>query len=94
MSSAKTIDPRSARLRGLELKHPVFDAEAVRRAEETLKALGGSMRQWLEADVMRLQDLRIAARQERWSYAALEPLLSAAHDLKGMGETNGFPLVS
>ena len=94
MSSAKTIDPRSAGLRGLNLKHPVFDASAVARAEETLKALGGSMQQWLETDVMRLQDLRIAAEQGAWSCTAQETLLSATHDLKGMGETYGFPLIS
>lgn len=91
---AKVIDPRSACPRGPELKHPVFDANAVARAEETLKALGGSMRQWLESDVTRLQDLRIAAKQTHWSYASLEALLNATHDLKGMGETYGFPLVS
>jgi HPt (histidine-containing phosphotransfer) domain-containing protein len=94
MSSAKMIDPRSTGLRGLDLKHPVFDASAVTRAEETLKALGGSMQQWLETDVMRLQDLRIAAGQGAWSFTAQETLLSAAHDLKGMGETYGFPLIS
>jgi len=94
MSKAKVIDPRSAGLRGLDLKHPVFDAGAVTRAEETLKALGGSMQQWLEADVGRLQDLRIGAQQALWSYAAQEALMSGAHDLKGMGETYGFPLVS
>jgi hypothetical protein len=93
-SGAKIIDPRTAGPRSPELKHPVFDSEAVSRAEETLKALGGSMQRWLEADVMRLQDLRIGAQQAHWSYAALEGLLSAAHDLKGMGETYGFPLVS
>ncbi|MFT3726547.1 MAG: Hpt domain-containing protein [Terricaulis sp.] len=94
MSNAKVIDPRSTGLRGLDLKHPVFDAGAVTRAEETLKALSGSMQTWLEADVMRLQDMRVAAQQASWSYAALEALLSAGHDLKGMGETYGFPLVS
>lgn len=94
MSNAKIIDPRSAGLRGHGLKQPVFDAQAVTRAEETLKALGGSMQQWLEADVARLQDLRVGAQQEAWSYGALDGLMGAAHDLKGMGETYGFPLVS
>ena len=93
-SSAQVIDPRNAGLRGLALKSPVFDAEAVQRAEDTLKSLGGSMQKWIEADVARLQDLRIAAEQQQWSFNALEAVVGAAHDLKGMGATYGFPLVS
>jgi len=92
--SAQVIDPRNAGLRGLDLKQPVFDPDAVRRAEQMLKVLGGSMQQWLEADVTRLQDLRVGAERTGWSYSALEVLATAAHDLKGMGETYGFPLIS
>jgi hypothetical protein len=92
--SAQVIDPRSASLRGLDLKAPVFDADAVQRADDALKSLGGPMRQWLAADVARLQDLRVAAEQQQWSFNALEALVGAAHDLKGMGATYGFPLVS
>jgi len=93
-ASPHLIDPRQSGLRGLDLKHPLFDESAVDRAEQMLKVLGGSMQQWLDADVQRLQDLRLAGEQSDWSFAAQEALVSSAHDLKGMGETYGFPLVS
>jgi hypothetical protein len=93
-SSPHLIDPREAGLKRLELHHPLFDESAIARAEQMLQVLGGSMQQWLEADVARLQDLRAAAEHAGWSFSAQENLVSVAHDLKGMGETYGFPLVS
>jgi len=92
--NVQMIDPREAGLRGLELKRPLFDDEAVARADNTLKAMSGSMEQWLDADVERLQQARLAAEAENWSVASLEQLMSVAHDLKGMGGTYGFPLAT
>jgi chemotaxis protein histidine kinase CheA len=88
------IDPRDAGLRGLDLKRPLFDEEAIARADSTLKAMSGSMEQWLDADVERLQDARLAAEAAHWSVRALEAIVSIAHDLKGMGGTYGFPLAT
>jgi hypothetical protein len=93
-ANPQLIDPREAGPKRLELRHPLFDESAIERAEQMLQVLGGSMQQWLEADVARLQDLRAAAERAGWSFNAQDNLVSVAHDLKGMGETYGFPLVS
>lgn len=92
--SAQMIDPRSAGLRGLELKRPLFDADAIIRADNTLKAIGGSMIEWLDADIERLQQARLAADAAAWSRHSIDPIFNAAHDLKGMGATYGFPIVT
>ena len=92
--TAQMINPRDAGLRGLDLKRPLFDEDAVARADNTLKAMGDSMVQWLDADVERLQKTRLAAEAAQWSHDALETLGRVAHDLKGMGGTYGFPLIT
>lgn len=92
--TAQMIDPREAGLRGLDLKRPLFDEDAVARADNTLKAMGDSLVQWLDADVERLQQARLAAEDAHWQHAAIETLGRVAHDLKGMGGTYGFPLIT
>jgi chemotaxis protein histidine kinase CheA len=88
------IDPRDVSPRAGQLQMPVFDAEALTRADETLKAMSGSFEQWLEADVQKLQAARTAAEQGAWRDDRLAALFAAAHDLKGMGATYGYPLVT
>jgi chemotaxis protein histidine kinase CheA len=88
------IDPREAGLRALDLKQPVFPPEAIARAEETLKAMAGSMQQWIETDIIQLQELRLAAEAANWDCASVDALMGCAHDLKGLGATYGYPLVT
>lgn len=92
--AVQTIDPREVGLRTLDLKQPVFGPEAIARADETLKAMAGSMQQWIDADIAHLQTLRLAADAARWDAVSIDALLCAAHDLKGLGATYGFPLVT
>lgn len=92
--SAQFIDPRQAGLRGLDLKQPVFSPEAIARADQALQSIGGSMQEWLDADVDRLQQARAAAEAQAWRHDALEKIGGVAHELKGMGATYGFPLVT
>lgn len=77
-----------------DLKHPLFDERAIARADSTLEALSDSLEDWLEQDIQRLQGARLAAESAHWSMASLEALMTAAHDLKGMGATYGFPLAT
>jgi chemotaxis protein histidine kinase CheA len=88
------IDPREAAPRTVQVDKPVFDANAVSRADETLKAMSGSFAEWLDTDIVKLQGARVGAEQSNWSDASLQVLFAAAHDLKGMGATYGFPLVT
>lgn len=94
MSKAIMIDPRDAGLRGLELNKPIFDAHALARADETLKSMADEFVQWLDADIARLQSARQNAEAAQWTAASLGALMSVAHDLKGLGGTYGYPLVS
>jgi hypothetical protein len=91
---AEIIDPREAGQRHQTLKPPVFDEGALARADKTLEAMSGSFEQWLHADIARLQDARLRAERYGWSDAGLDTLWRVAHDLKGMGSTYGFPLVT
>ncbi len=88
------IPARDAGLPVIDTSAPVFDADAIARADETLKAMSASFQQWLEADVRRLQQARADAERAGWSDLALEQLMSVAHDLKGMGESYGYPLAT
>jgi hypothetical protein len=91
---AEFIDPRTKGLRGLKLRQPVFSPEAVERADSALKQLSGSMQEWLVADIERLNVARQEAESAKWSFASLAKLASVAHELKGMGTTYGYPLVT
>lgn len=96
MTTAKVqfIDPRDTGLRGLELRRPLFDEKAIERADNTLKAMSASMEQWLDADIERLQQTRLACEAAHWSFPSLEALASVAHEVKGMGGTYGFQLAT
>ena len=72
----------------------VFDMEAVARADETLNAMSGSFQHWLEADIRKLQQARLDAEHADWSDPALDQLWGVAHDIKGMGESYGYPLAT
>jgi chemotaxis protein histidine kinase CheA len=91
---AQFVDPRDVGLRTLDLKQPVFGPEAIARADETLKAMAESMQHWINADIVQLQNLRLAAEAASWDAASVEALMCAAHDLKGLGATYGYPLVT
>lgn len=88
------IPARDAGLPVIDGPGPVFDADAIARADETLKAMSGSFQQWLEADIRRLQQARIEAERAAWSDPALEEVMGAAHDIKGMGQSYGYPLAT
>jgi len=88
------IDPREVAPHGARVDKPVFDDRAVSRADEALKAMSGAFDEWLDADIGKLQAARLAAENAHWSHEALSGLHGAAHDVKGMGATYGYPLAT
>lgn len=92
--AVQTTNPKDVGLRGLTLSQPVFAADAVDRADDALRAMSGSFQEWVENEVGRLQSARLAAEQGAWSSEAMEPLLLAAHDLKGLGATYDYPITT
>jgi hypothetical protein len=81
---AKIGDPRK-----------LMDASTVANAEKALAAMANDFQSWIEDDVTRLD--------AAWSVAAdvfvaqpetLDAVFGAAHDLKGLGTTYSYPLVT
>jgi hypothetical protein len=71
-----------------------LDAAAVAKAEEALKALSANFDQWLQDEVSKLEAARAAVKQNGLTPQTTETLYFRAHDLKGLGATYEFPLVS
>jgi hypothetical protein len=71
-----------------------FDPAAIAKAEAALKNLSGNFSQWLQDEIDKLVAARQTLRSEGVSPQTLEGLYLRAHDLKGLGTTYGFPLIT
>ena len=71
-----------------------LDADAVARAEAALKSLSGQFSQWMNDELEKLDAARATVKAEGMTPAASETLYMRAHDLKGLGATYEFPLVT
>lgn len=88
------IDPKDQGRRQLSLNKPLFDADALDRADEVLEEMAESFQEWLEQEIERLQKARLDGERLNWHGKTLETLHLSAHDLKGLGGTYGYPLVT
>ncbi len=70
------------------------DLEALARAEAALAAMSSNFALWLQADVDKLDACREAIRSDGLDAKRLDRLFACAHDLKGLGSTYEFPLVT
>jgi hypothetical protein len=71
-----------------------IDPAAIAKAEAALKSLSGNFAQWLQDEVTKLEASRARIRDEGLSIATAENLYLRAHDLKGLGATYEYPLVT
>ncbi|WP_397402438.1 Hpt domain-containing protein [Phenylobacterium sp.] len=71
-----------------------IDPAAIAKAEAALKSLSGNFAQWLDDEIANLENVRATVRSEGPSPENMESLYLRAHDLKGLGATYGFPLVT
>lgn len=71
-----------------------IDAAAVARAEEALKSLSAQFGQWLNDELAKLDAARADIRTVGYSAHTAEALYMRAHDLKGLGATYEYPLVT
>ena len=71
-----------------------FDPAAIAKAEAALKSLSGNFAQWLQDEINKLEAARETVRAEGATPQTLEQLYMRAHDLKGLGATYEFPLVT
>ena len=83
---------------GLRLKlggrFGAIDPSAIAKAEAALKSLSGNFAQWLNDEVVKLDAARQRVRDEGVNVETMETLYLRAHDLKGLGTTYEFPLIT
>lgn len=71
-----------------------LDPNAIAKAEAALKSLSGNFAQWLQDEVIKLEAARQRVRAEGATPETMESLYLRAHDLKGLGATYEFPLIT
>ena len=71
-----------------------LDASAIAKAEAAMQALSSNFGQWLNDEVAKLEAARAAVKAQGLTKETAEGLYFRAHDLKGLGSTYEFPLVS
>lgn len=71
-----------------------IDPEAIAKAEAALKGLSSQFGEWLQDELNKLDAAREAIRTQGAGRATIDQLFTRAHDLKGLGATYEFPLVT
>lgn len=71
-----------------------IDAGAIAKAEEALKAMSAQFGQWLLDEITKLDKAQADIRAEGYNPRTAEALYFRAHDLKGLGTTYQYPLVT
>lgn len=71
-----------------------IDAGAIAKAEEALKAMSSQFGQWLQDEIIKLDQAQAEIRSAGYNAATAEGLYFRAHDLKGLGTTYQYPLVT
>ncbi|HEY5106042.1 MAG TPA: Hpt domain-containing protein [Caulobacteraceae bacterium] len=79
---------------GLRLRMGAVDPAAIARAEAALKSLSGNFAAWLAEEIAKLKAARARFDSEGRSEETCESLYLRAHDLKGLGATYEYPLVT
>jgi hypothetical protein len=72
----------------------VLDPAAIAKAEAALKSLSGNFDQWLQDEIVKLEASRQQVQAEGMTAESMETLYLRSHDLKGLGTTYGFPLIT
>lgn len=71
-----------------------IDPAAIAKAEAALKSLSGNFAEWLNDELVKLESARQRIRTEGLTTETAETLYLRAHDLKGLGATYEFPIVT
>lgn len=71
-----------------------IDPAAIAKAEAALKSLSVNFAQWMNDELDKLEAARTRVRTEGLTMETCETLYLRAHDLKGLGATYEFPIVS
>ncbi len=71
-----------------------LDADSIARAEAALKSLSSQFAQWMQDELTKLDAARVEVGAKGMTPETSEALYMRAHDLKGLGATYEFPLVT
>lgn len=71
-----------------------IDADAIAKAEAALKAMSAQFGQWLNDEIVKLDQAQADIRAKGYTSETAEALYFRAHDLKGLGATYQYPLVT
>jgi hypothetical protein len=71
-----------------------IDPAAIAKAEAALKSLAGNFGEWLQDEVTKLEAARQRVRAEGLNAETAENLYLRAHDLKGLGATYEYPIIT
>lgn len=71
-----------------------IDPAAIAKAEAALQSLSGNFANWLNDEITKLEAARQTVRTAGATVDNMESLYLRAHDLKGLGATYGFPLIT
>lgn len=71
-----------------------FDADAIARAEAALAGMSNQFSAWLDEELEKLEAAHKIILEPGAGEKELESFYRRAHDLKGLGTTYGFPIVS
>jgi chemotaxis protein histidine kinase CheA len=71
-----------------------FDGDAVARAEAAMASMADQFSGWLDEELVKLEAAHKATKAAGAGNEELEDFYRRAHDLKGLGTTYGYPIVS
>lgn len=71
-----------------------LDADSIAKAEAALADLSTHFESWLMDEIKKLEDVQATIKADGLTVENAEQLFYRAHDLKGLGTTYGFPLIT
>ena len=71
-----------------------IDPAAIAKAEAALKSLAGNFAEWLQDEIIKLEASRQRVKTEGLTTESGENLYLRAHDLKGLGATYEYPIIT
>jgi chemotaxis protein histidine kinase CheA len=91
---AETFRPPNLLKAKLGNRFANIDASAIARAEAALASMSDQFGDWLDEEMRKLEAAHAVVRKPGSTDAEMEDFYRRAHDLKGLGTTYGFPIVS
>ena len=94
-NSSQLIPPSNAlRLKVGAGRLGAIDPAAIAKADAALKGLSSNFGQWLADEITKLEGSRQQVKVAGATTETMEHLYLRAHDLKGLGTTYGYPLIT